>query len=365
MFNPYQGYKSIFILLFLILTHFIFQGCTKKDQDRSLYSQRPVWTNYQINGNVYALAFEDNFIWVGTDKGLLKYDRIKDRIAERYDAKSGLISNAITTIKIGKDGAKWIGTHGGGLARFDGKSFKTYTVPDLADPYVYDIVWDSNGSMWVANWKGVSIFDGRGWRSYSVEDGLPDEWVYAAAIDKTGIKWFGTEAGVSSFDGKNWKNYNHEHGLGANKKEIGDYDRTEVKSRYHAQEPEKSVEGYNPNFVLSIAVDSNNNKWFGTWGAGISRFDGNGWKNYSVRDGLAGNFISDITIDKDGGLWAATEGGVSMLDGEKWRSFKGKDGLVGESLFTVAIDREGYKWFGAIGGISRLDGFSPLSNTSN
>ena len=54
-----------------------------------------------------------------------------------------------------------------------------------------------------------------------------------------------------------------------------------------------------------------------------------------------------------------------MLDGEKWRSFKGKDGLVGENIFTVAIDREGYKWFGAIGGISRLDGFSPLANTSN
>lgn len=357
MFNQIINKLNLLSLLFISLLIFI--SCTKKDQERSFAALKPVLTNYQINGNVYAIAFEENFVWVGTDKGLIKYDKLTDKVVERYDTGSGLVSNTITTIKITRDGTKWIGTHGGGMVRFDGKVFKVFTVPDLADPYVYDIVWDKDGSIWVANWKGVSIYDGKGWRSYSVDDGLPDEWVYAIAIDNDGVKWFGTEAGVSSFDGKNWKNYNHNNGLGALESEIGDYEKIEVRSRYHAEGSEKSVKGYSPNFVLAIAVDLKDNKWFGTWGAGISRFDGKGWKNYTVRDGLAGNFVSDITIDKDGKIWAATEGGISMLDGERWHSFKGKDGLIGESLFTVAIDREGYKWFGAIGGISRLDGFSP------
>lgn len=355
----HKGYSSIPLVFILILSYLLFTACTKKGQNEAPNLPKPVWTNFRIDADVYAIAFEDRFIWVGTDKGLFKYDKLTDKVIEKYDSSSGVISNTITTIKIAEDGNKWIGTHGGGLLRFDGKKWKLFTVPNLADPYVYDIVWDNDGSIWVANWKGVSIYDGKGWRSYSVEDGLPDEWVYAIAIDNDGIKWFGTEAGVSSFDGKKWKNYNHDNGLGATESEIGDYEKIETRSRYHTEESGKSVKGYNPNFVLSIAIDSNNNKWFGTWGAGISRFDGNRWKNYTVKDGLAGNFISDITIDKDGKVWAATDGGVSVLDGDKWYSFNGKDGLIGENLFTVAIDREGYKWFGAIGGISRLDGFSP------
>lgn len=317
----------------------------------------PHWTHYQINTTVFAMAFEKETLWVGTGNGLLKYDLRRDWVIERYDSESGLPSSSstITTIKIDPQGVVWMGTHGGGLVRADGKKWKVYTPPDVADPYIYDIAFDKDGLMWVATWSGVSVFDGKVWRSYTIADGLIDIWVYAVRIDQDGVKWFGTEGGVTRFNGKDWRSYTHKDGLGATEKEVGAYERIPIVTPYHTED--KSIEGYSPNFVLAIAVDGNNHKWFGTWGAGLSRFDGKTWKNYTMRDGLAGNFISDILVDQDGRLWIATEGGISVFDGTRWQSFTKLDGLLEEEIFTIEVDQAGRKWFGANGAISRLDRF--------
>ena len=326
---------------------------------------KPVWTNFEMNASVFSLAFEGNDVWVGTEKGLIRYDLAQDRIVGRHDTKSGLPSDIVTVVRIGPNGGKWIGTHGGGLARFDGKSWRQYRPPDLADPYVYDILFDREGQMWVANWKGVSIFDGKSWRSLTKADGIVDDWVYALAEDHDGVIWLGTEGGVSRYDGKGFVSYAHKDGLGADRKAIGDYEKIVNPSFHHQTTEGKEAEGYNPNYVLAAAVDSKNRKWFGTWGAGLSSFDGRKWTSYTTRDGLAGNFISDILVDRDDTLYAATEGGVSMLSKGRWTSYTTADGLVDDGVFAVGQDAGGRKWFGTMKGISKLEGFSTGSGRTN
>jgi len=169
-----------------------FLGVTDCTSSRGPVSPHPVWTNYEMNASVFSMAFEKNDVWVGTEQGLIEYDLDQDRIIARYDSKSGLVSDIVTTIKVDSNGNKWIGTHGGGLARFDGKTWRNFNVPDLADPYVYDILFDRAGRMWVANWKGVSIFDGNRRKSYTKKDGIVDDWVYALAMDRDGVIWLGT-----------------------------------------------------------------------------------------------------------------------------------------------------------------------------
>jgi ligand-binding sensor domain-containing protein len=333
-------------------------GCTRSAPPDT---PQPVWTNYQLNANVFALAVEGTRLWVGTERGLILYDLLLDRITARYDSQNGLVSDIVTAVKLDAAGNKWVGTHGGGLSRFDGKRWTHYTVPDLADPYVYDIVFDRDGSVWVANWRGVSIYDGRsakgGWRSYTKADGIADDWVYAITIDRDGTKWLGTENGVTRYDGRTFKNFTHEDGLGAPIEVIGDYEPIENPSLHHANVAGKQAEGYNPNYILAATVDRLNHKWFGTWGAGLARFDDRAWTNYTTKDGLSGNFVSDVVLDESGRLWAATEGGVSRFDGKRWVSLTMEDGLIGESVFAVALDPQGFPWFGALGGVSRLEGF--------
>ena len=321
---------------------------------------RPVWTNYEINASVLAMAFEGEDLWLGTEVGLIKYDLARDEILARYDSRNGLASDIVTTIKIDAGGNKWVGTHGGGLAKFDGKSWKYYTVPDLADPYVYDILFDRDGRMWVANWKGVSIYDGREWKSYTQADGIIDKWVYALAMDRDGMIWLGTEGGVSRFDGRRFTSYTHRDGVGASREAVGSYEVIDNPSLHHRNTAGKDADGYNPNYILAAAVDSKNNKWFGTWGAGLTRFDGKKWTSFTMRDGLSGNFISDILVDKDDSLYVATEGGVSVLRKGRWSRYSVKDGLVDNGVFTVIQDRHGSLWFGTLKGISKLTGDSPV-----
>lgn len=43
--------------------------------------------------------------------------------------------------------------------------------------------------------------------------------------------------------------------------------------------------------VRVITQTRDGTMWFGTWGGGVSRFDGQDWKTYTTEDGLATNYI--------------------------------------------------------------------------
>lgn len=47
-----------------------------------------------------------------------------------YSAIDGLPQSQVNMLLEDNNGYLWIGTHGGGLARFDGRSFKVYTTLD-------------------------------------------------------------------------------------------------------------------------------------------------------------------------------------------------------------------------------------------
>jgi len=68
--------------------------------------------------------------------------------------------------------------------------------------------------------------------------------------------------------------------------------------------------------VWAIHQDSEGFIWFGTWGGGVLRFDGNQFVNFTTKDGLAGNSIRPIYSDNvDGYIWIGTSNGLSRYDG--------------------------------------------------
>jgi ligand-binding sensor domain-containing protein len=63
---------------------------------------------------------------------------------------------------------------------------------------VQAIAIDVENNIWISNWGGgVSKFDGNTWTSYTTADGLADNKVWSITIDHQGNKWFGTNNGVS------------------------------------------------------------------------------------------------------------------------------------------------------------------------
>jgi ligand-binding sensor domain-containing protein len=120
-----------------------------------------------------------------------------------------------------------------------------------------------------------------------------------------------------------------------------------------------TAEGLAHNFVWSITEDNTENLWFGT-GGGVSRYDGQSFSTFTTAQGLAHNIVLSITEDNTGNLWFGTNGGgVSRYDGKSFSTFTTAQGLAHNIVRSITKDNTGNLWFGTEGGgVSRYDGKS-------
>lgn len=130
-------------------------------------------------------------------------------------------------------------------------------------------------------------------------------------------------------------------------------------SRYDGQEFRNFTtrEGLANNFVWAVLEDRKGDLWFATR-AGVCRYDGNGFeKPMDFNDGLVDNFVTSIVEDSKGNLWFGTMAGVSKYDGEAFENFTVEQGLGHNHVWSILEDRAGNLWFGTEeGGVSKYDG---------
>jgi ligand-binding sensor domain-containing protein/signal transduction histidine kinase len=85
----------------------------------------------------------------------------------RYTALDGLPQSQVNMVLEDRNGYLWIGTHGGGLARFDGREFKVYTTRDgLLSNIVHYLKLDSQQNLWIVHPRGITRFDGRSFKAF-------------------------------------------------------------------------------------------------------------------------------------------------------------------------------------------------------
>lgn len=315
--------------------------------------------------NVKHVHIDGRLTWLGTSDGLIRFDNLTGE-KRVYDNKNGLLSNGV--FYVGKVGGRiWVGTYGGGLSVLDTltQAWNHYNIPDgLGDGFVYDVMRDARGDIWIATWSGVNQVIGgamaerTAWRLHTVAStsgGLANDWVYRLASGPDGAVWLATEGGLSRYHGGAWKSWIHADGLGASWELVTKEDQTPrqqaMTSRHHRrQRQEQGLEqagpAYNPNYVVSLAVDPDGVVWAGTWGAGLSRFDGAAWRTYTIKDGLPGNHVFALAIS-GGRIWIGTNRGLASFDGKSFHVFTAE--LSVSSVFAIAI-AEGSAWVGGYGG---------------
>ncbi|MGE0772560.1 MAG: two-component regulator propeller domain-containing protein [Cyclobacteriaceae bacterium] len=85
----------------------------------------------------------------------------------RYTAVDGLPQSQVNMMVEDGNGYLWIGTNGGGLARFDGNDFKVYTTRNgLLSNVVQYLKLDSRQNLWIISPRGVTRFDGLEFRRF-------------------------------------------------------------------------------------------------------------------------------------------------------------------------------------------------------
>ena len=149
-------------------------------------------------------------VWIGTmNGGLFRYDPSEGGLVSYpyAEADDGLLDEFVNCIVEAHDGTIWVGTNGGlnRLERMpDGMYALSAPVEALRNQVVYGVVEDRTGHLWVSTNRGLACYDpvrGR-IRFYSVSDGLQGSQFnqYAFCMAASGEIYFGGIHGITIFD---------------------------------------------------------------------------------------------------------------------------------------------------------------------
>jgi len=322
-----------------------------------------VLESFEVGSEVFvrSLAYNENHnsLWVGTSTGALEIALTDHRLLNTFTREHGLANEYIFAIYVDSKGYTWFGTNAGGTSRYkDGNWDVYFPMHGLADYWVYAFIEQKNGPLWIGTWAGANSVDLETMQFKTFFKELINEWVYALDIDSQNRIWFGTEGGISMYDGNTWSEWSHKDGLGAtNVANLAASPNTGLgtRSRHDLSVLHQGNETYNPAYVFSLTVDSRDDSvWAGTWGGGVSHYDGKQWTNYTTADGLAGNIVYSIAQDINGTLWFGTNNGLSRFDGKTWITYNQSIGLLENNVYSIAALPSGEIWVGSKRGVTRL-----------
>ncbi|WP_207063264.1 two-component regulator propeller domain-containing protein [Motiliproteus sp. SC1-56] len=368
-------------LLTLVLTALFLWGCSGEDESAGGPPPGPdqvaqqgaastmgevvedqVLDVFGVGDTVYvrslAVESERGRLWVGTSSGVHEIDLGNHAVLNTFTRDHGLANEYVFAIGIDPDGYKWFGTNAGGVSRYKDGEWKTFfPMHGLADYWVYSFANGHDDSLWIGTWAGANQVNRKTEEFTTYVTELINEWVYGLGVDAQGRVWFGTEGGVSMFDGEAWQSWTHEDGMGAENKGALPFSTNTglgTRNRHDLGVLQGGQATYNPNYVFTITVDDNNHIWAGTWGGGVSRFDGENWHNLTTEDGLAGNIVYSSLQARDGVFWFGTNQGLSRYDGKEWQTYNRAHGLKNLDVYALVEAPNGDIWAGTRGGVVRV-----------
>ncbi len=325
-----------------------------------------------------------------------------------WDSSSGLPHNSVSAITQTPDGYLWVGTFGG-VARFDGVNFTSFSsrdVPEFRDNVVQDLYVDPDGRVWVGTGTGgVVVYERGRWTAYSVSQGLPSEIVYCVmAAGKAML--IGTQAGLAILENGTithsphpeamnrpiWVVYPEPDGsywLGSDEGFVarvhdGSIETFGVDDGLPTGNVRKIVR--DGNGVLWVATDfgvarrglerfeayrnlpfegasvramapDGQTMWVGAYG-GLARVRGSGVDVMTYDDGLPGEIVRAIYVDKEQNVWFGMGGaGLGVLKPAAVRTLTSNDGLGGDVVRAIFESRDGSVWIGTLdGGVTQWKG---------
>jgi ligand-binding sensor domain-containing protein len=148
---------------------------------------------------VFSKALEDKngYIWLGSEKGLYRFNGIGFR---QYYPVSDSADFHITALHEDDNGIIWIGCRDGSIYHLKNGSLLRFNPEEgTAGQAISDIVTGDDGTpWWSTNGEGIYYFrDGRVF-NINHEDGLNDDYVYDLECDHNGVIWAGTDGGLAS-----------------------------------------------------------------------------------------------------------------------------------------------------------------------
>ena len=116
--------------------------------------------------------------------------------------------------------------------------------------------------------------------------------------------------------------------------------------------------GFPPGEVYCVAPDGNR-VWAGTANGLVLLENGRVKKVFTTADGLAGDAVMSVAVDKmTGDVWVGALGGLSRYSGGRFKNYTNlSSGLANDLVYGVAVQGR-YVWVATAAGVNRFDTYS-------
>jgi signal transduction histidine kinase/ligand-binding sensor domain-containing protein len=321
-----------------------------------------------VPGEIHALAqTTDGFLWLGTASGLFRFDGVQ---FQPYKPASGqpFRQRNIYSLFATEDGGLWVGYWYGGVSFIRGGQVTDYgTESGLPSSAVLAFAQDHTGAIWAAAGRGgLARLTGAHWEKIGAEWGFSDV-AQTVFVDRDGALWVGTSTRIEYLP------------VGGKRFQIA-ADGLQIVMRF-AEAPDgvlwmaethfavrrvplsrklRSQQG--PEFIVgsqSIAFDHQGNLWIASLGDGVRRVPSPSemppgqvavtdarLDSFTEKDGLTGDLVYCVLVDREGNIWVGTSGG---LDQFRRSSFGFLSTPKNSSITALAAGNQGSLWVASVG----------------
>lgn len=266
-------------------------------------------------------------VWVGTTAGL---DQFHELAVTSLSEDEGLTSSKVRSVLAARDGSVWIGTATDGLYRWNDGSVTRYrksSDPGMLGDDIHSLFEDETGRIWVSIWRGLMSFaNGR----FTEVPSVPVGSKFAIASDNHGGLWLSmwftpADDGLAHLvDGKIVE---------------------QVLSKQLGGGPGSG----------GLVVDPDGGIWAGLYSGGLAYLRDGQTHNLPLKDDTgAASRVMDLSRNRDGTIWAATEHGLSRISNGHVATLSTANGLPCNKVHWIIEDDSSSYWLYTQCGLLRV-----------
>jgi signal transduction histidine kinase/ligand-binding sensor domain-containing protein len=315
LFRPYRTLRDRDGSLWIGTTN---HGILHTHQGRTDVFSRPDG----LSADTVLAIFEDREgnIWSATYGGI---DRFRDLPVVSVSVEQGLTNDAPWSVLAARDGSVWAAGRNG-LDRWKYGQVTTFKRRDgLPGDSVTSLFEDGGGRIWAFTLNGPAYLDGG---RFVAIGGLPGKQVYSIAEGEPSDLWLSADRGLLHFAGERL-----------------------------AEQFSWSALGHTENAHDLVVDRDRGGAWLGFGHGGVFYFrDGQVRASYTGTQGLGEGRVSSLKLDREGALWAATDGGLSMIKDERVATLTSKNGLPCDTVYWRMEANDHSNWLYTACGLVRI-----------
>ncbi|MCG8696568.1 MAG: SpoIIE family protein phosphatase [Bacteroidales bacterium] len=288
-------------------------------------------TNPAYGVNILSICTNGKFVWLGTEKGLLKLKKPTYCEERFFNQLDNLPQDKITALFASDTNHLWIGTQKNGVYLLNittSKIERKKLSEGMLENSVTCITGNSN-EIWIGTKKGLFAYTPSNdqHRYFSIsQGGLPHNYIHHLYLDTKQRLWLSTKSNAIVYI-KNNEVFNMPLPQDYGNIQVGPYVQT-----------------------------SDSTIWFGTYGKGLYGMLEDYYLNININEGLFSKFCYALTKDNNENLWVVHRKGISRLrlndlTIKSFDEYYAIDQDVSINTNAVYVDNNQKVYFGTISGL--------------